>query len=163
MLAGVVELLDSARRTAGRSINVLMTATYWEIGRRIVEHEQGGETWAAYGQAMLSRLAADLTSRFGRGFGASQLRWMRQFFVAYPDPEIRQSLIGGFAPTGPAPEAAGKGQSAIGASPPLTQLARAFPRSWTHYVRLLIVHTFCARQPYEPTILPDETLLDGHR
>ncbi len=149
MLAGVIELLDSARRTAARSVNALMTATYWEIGRRIVEHEQGGEARAAYGQAILSRLAADLNSRFGRGFGVSHLKWMRQFFVTYPDPEIRQSLIGGFAPPGPAPEAAGKGQSAIGASPSLTQLARAFPLSWTHYVRLLRVSNVIGRQFYE--------------
>ncbi|MDF5922707.1 hypothetical protein P4133_36070 [Pseudomonas aeruginosa] len=37
---GIVELLDAARRAAARSVNALMTASYWEIGRRIVEAEQ---------------------------------------------------------------------------------------------------------------------------
>jgi hypothetical protein len=42
-LIGVVE---SARRTAARSVNAVMTAAYWEIGRRIVGSEQGGRTRA---------------------------------------------------------------------------------------------------------------------
>jgi hypothetical protein len=41
VLSGVVELLEQARHAAARSVNVIMTATYWEIGRRIVEFEQG--------------------------------------------------------------------------------------------------------------------------
>src|ERR1700742_2700716 len=69
-LSDVVALLDEGRRSAARSINALMTATYWLVGRRIVESEQGGQERAAYGQALLQRLSADLTSRFGRGFGA---------------------------------------------------------------------------------------------
>jgi hypothetical protein len=50
--------------------NALMTATYWEVGRRIVEFEQGGEKRAGYGEELLARLADDLTARFGRGFPA---------------------------------------------------------------------------------------------
>ena len=65
---GIVGLLETARRAAARSVNALMTATYWEIGRRIVECEQGGQERAAYGAALIDRLAADLTRRFGRGF-----------------------------------------------------------------------------------------------
>jgi hypothetical protein len=69
ILAGVVGLLESARRSAARSVNAFMTATYWEIGRRIVEGEQSGEQRAEYGAALMKRLAADLAERFGRGFG----------------------------------------------------------------------------------------------
>ena len=43
VFSGVVEMLDAARRASARVVNTLMTATYWEIGRRIVEHEQAGE------------------------------------------------------------------------------------------------------------------------
>ena len=49
VLASVVELLDAARRVSARVVNSLMTATYWEIGRRIVEHEQAGSKRAGYG------------------------------------------------------------------------------------------------------------------
>lgn len=50
-----------------------MTATYWEIGRRIVEFEQGGKERATYGDELLERLAEDLTARFGRGFARPSL------------------------------------------------------------------------------------------
>jgi hypothetical protein len=60
-----------------RSINAAMTATYWEIGRRIVEFEQGGADRAAYGDVLVERLAKDLTQRFGRGFSRQNLGQMR--------------------------------------------------------------------------------------
>ena len=67
LLGEVVVLLESARRTAARAVNAVMTATYWEIGRRIVEVEQRGSTRAEYGDVLIKRLAADLTARFGVG------------------------------------------------------------------------------------------------
>ncbi len=72
VLAGVVELLDTARRASARIVNTLMTATYCEIGRRIVEHEQAGEKRAAYGEVVASKFSEDLTQRFSRGFGPAQ-------------------------------------------------------------------------------------------
>jgi hypothetical protein len=54
VLSSVVELLESARRAGARSVNAIMTAAYWEIGRRIVEFEQGGEERVQYGSQMLS-------------------------------------------------------------------------------------------------------------
>jgi hypothetical protein len=62
-----------------------MTATYWEIGRRILEFEQGGKKRAAYGEELLDKLATDLTARFGRGFSVTTLelllskRWPRRY------------------------------------------------------------------------------------
>jgi hypothetical protein len=69
----IAALLDEARRQAARSINAILTATYWEIGRRIVEFEQGGESKANYGKEIIERLSRDLTARFGREFGRSNL------------------------------------------------------------------------------------------
>ncbi|MGH9759591.1 MAG: DUF1016 N-terminal domain-containing protein, partial [Blastocatellia bacterium] len=60
----VSDLLEQARRTSARSINAIMTATYWEIGRRIIEFEQRGTKRAAYGELVLKSLAKDLTDRF---------------------------------------------------------------------------------------------------
>ncbi len=53
-----------ARRNAARNVNSIMTATYWKIGRRIVEHEQGGVQRAKYGTELMERLSADLIRRF---------------------------------------------------------------------------------------------------
>jgi hypothetical protein len=82
----LVGLLEQARRNSARSVNALMTPTYWEIGRRIVEQEQRGQKRAQYGKALLRRLAADLTSRFGKGFSERNLLAMREFFLAWSIP-----------------------------------------------------------------------------
>ena len=58
-LAEIVELLQSSRRAAARAINTVITTTYFEIGRRIVELEQGGKERAPYGLGLLGRLAQD--------------------------------------------------------------------------------------------------------
>lgn len=93
-LAGVVELLDAARRASARVVNSLMTATYWEIGRRIVDHEQAGAKRADYGEEVVKRISGDLSRRFGRGFGFAQVAAMRQFHQASPLPDKFQSVIG---------------------------------------------------------------------
>lgn len=84
-------VLEATRHSAARSINRLMTAAYWLIGRRIVEFEQGGKERAQYGEELLSRLAADLTARFGRGFSRRNLQDMRLFYSAYPGDRIWQT------------------------------------------------------------------------
>ncbi len=80
LVDGIAELLEQSRRATARAINGILTATYWEIGRRIVEHEQGGQPRAQYGSELLKRLATDLTARFGRGFSERNLRQMRFFY-----------------------------------------------------------------------------------
>lgn len=88
-LVGSIEaLLEDARHTSARAVNAIMTATYWEIGRRIVEYEQGGKVRAEYGEALLEALAHDLTERFGRGFSYPNLNRFRQFYLAFPQSEI---------------------------------------------------------------------------
>ena len=88
MIGGIAELLEAARRTAARTVNALMTATYWEIGRRIVEFEQGGEKRAEYGEALLQRLSQDLNAKFGRGFSYPNVNKFRQFYLAFPGANI---------------------------------------------------------------------------
>jgi len=94
LLDGVSELLDAARRTSARTVNALMTATYWEVGRRIVEVEQGGAKRAGYREKLVERLSSDLTRRFGRGFGQRNVECMRQFFLAVPRPDVRREFFG---------------------------------------------------------------------
>ena len=90
----IISLLEAARRHAVRSVNALMTATYWEIGRRIVEYEQGGSERAGYGDALIQRLSHDLCNRFGRGFGRQNLQQMRLFYKAWPCATISQTPSG---------------------------------------------------------------------
>src|SRR5258708_6221763 len=84
LFSTVAELLEQARKHSARSVNAIMTRTYWEIGRRIVEHEQQGKKRARYREALIERLAMDLTAKFGRGFSQSNLWQIRDFFLALP-------------------------------------------------------------------------------
>jgi predicted nuclease of restriction endonuclease-like (RecB) superfamily len=92
VLNGVVELLEEARRSSARSVNALMTATYWEIGRRIVEFEQQGKGRAEYGEHLLQRLSSDLTRIFGRGFSHDNLQRMRLFYATWSPAQIYATL-----------------------------------------------------------------------
>ena len=89
---GIVEVLEAARRGSVRTVNAIMTAAYWETGRRIVEFEQRGRSRAEYGEELVTRLARDLTAKFGRGFGAVNLSYMRRFYQAWPATRILQTL-----------------------------------------------------------------------
>ena len=89
LLGNLAELIRQARQQAIRAVDVLQVQTCWEIGRYIVEFEQGGEARAGYGKQLLPTLAEALTAEFGKGFDASNLRYMRLFYQAFP---IRDAL-----------------------------------------------------------------------
>lgn len=108
-----------------------MTATYWQVGKRIVETEQGGADRAGYREQILVRLSADLTSRFGRGFSAENLRLMRKFYQAYQE-AISQTVSGKWV------EEISKTPSGKSPTDPIRQkISALFPFPWSHYVRLL--------------------------
>ena len=91
---GIATLFEEARRQSARHVNAILTATYWEIGRRIVEFAQQGEARAEYGNEVLERLSRDLTKKFGRGFSRQNLQQIRQFYVFNPPEKICQTLSG---------------------------------------------------------------------
>lgn len=122
MLSGVAGLLEEARRTSARTVNSIMTATYWEIGRRIVEFEQGGRGRAEYGKALLQNLSADLTARVGRGFSVDNLETMRLFYQTYPS----DSLL-----------LADNKSETLSRKLSLEDIAGKFPLPWSFYVMLI--------------------------
>src|SRR5271165_3876724 len=136
-----------------------MTAAYWAVGRRIVEFEQGGAERAQYGARLLERLSADLTNRFGRGFGVINLRQMRRFYSTWPPARIRQTLSVEFSQEDPDITAQTASAQSVGdltekgltlpRTYSLRELAAAFPRPWSVYVQLLKVEKPEARQFYE--------------
>ena len=155
----IAEVVASTRAAAARSVNALMTATYWEIGRRIVLFEQGGDERAAYGEAVIRRLGADLSQRFGRGFGWRNLAQMRAFYLAWPADRIVQTLSAQstapkIVPT-PSAKSAKRLSVAGGEATPLelSTVAQAFPLPWSAYVRLLSVKAAAARDFYEAEAL----------
>jgi predicted nuclease of restriction endonuclease-like (RecB) superfamily len=92
LLTGIGSLVEQSRHAVARAANCFMTATYWEIGRRIVEFEQGGKKRAGYGEELLDRLSRDLTRRHGRGFGVDNLQRFRQFYAQHSAIEISATV-----------------------------------------------------------------------
>ena len=85
LLAQLRALILQARQQALRAVDVVQARTCWEMGRHIVEFEQGGADRAESGARLLPRLAERLTMEFGKGFDASNLRYMRLFYQAFPN------------------------------------------------------------------------------
>jgi predicted nuclease of restriction endonuclease-like (RecB) superfamily len=140
--AGIIELLKAARSAAARNVNSIMTATYWEIGRRIVEFDQAGRKRAEYGDVLIKKLAKDLSASFGRGFGARNLAQMRTFYLAWPEAKILQT------PSAKSPVLAPLAGAPVQPSA-IQSLAKQFPLPWSAYVRLLSVKKAEARAFYE--------------
>lgn len=89
LLDALRALIQEGRQQALRAVDMVQVQTCWEVGRHVVEFEQGGALRASYGKKLLSRLAQALTREFGKGFDASNLRYMRLFYQAFP---IRDAL-----------------------------------------------------------------------
>jgi predicted nuclease of restriction endonuclease-like (RecB) superfamily len=140
--AGIVELLKAARSVTARSVNSIMTAAYWEIGRRIVQFEQRGESRAEYGEQLVQQLSGDLTRRFGRGFGRANLWQMRAFYSAWPEARILQT------PSGES-TLSSELKKTDSDSSAILALAPRFSLPWSAYVRLLSVKNLDARAFYE--------------
>ncbi|HTD41881.1 MAG TPA: PDDEXK nuclease domain-containing protein [Mucilaginibacter sp.] len=134
LFLSVQELIEQAQQSVVRNINLIMVATHFQIGRMIVEDEQGGQTYAAYGTATIRKLSEHLTERFGRGYSVDNLELMRIFYLEYRKSEslIRISRAGH-----------SNSESLI------RNLAAEFSLSWTHYLRLLKVKDKDERKFYE--------------
>ena len=142
----IVALLEAARNASARSINALMTATYWAIGRRIVQAEQQGQARAEYGKQLVEQLARDLVKEFGRGFSQPNLWKMRAFYLAWPEKKILSTLsIESSKPL------FSRGLSMLPSDG--AAAAAAFPLPWSSYVRLLAVKRADARAFYETEAL----------
>jgi predicted nuclease of restriction endonuclease-like (RecB) superfamily len=123
-----------------------MTAAYWEIGRRIVESEQGGAARANYGDELIKQLANDLSRQFGRGFGVVNLSQMKRFYLTWPEKGIFQT--------------ASEKSSTVNLisdiqRPPSSSLPATaqFSLAWSAYVRLLSLKNPEARSFYETEAL----------
>ncbi len=161
ILYEVIDLLESARHASARAVNVFMTATYWLIGRRIIEWEQAGKERAAYGEALINRLSADLTKRFGSGFSRQNLQKMRLIYRIYPPEKICQTLSSKLPSekcqtlSGEFKELVRVGNGKLLMTSPeiFEALSLAFPLSWSHYVRLISVDNEDTRRFYEAEAL----------
>lgn len=142
-------LIHSARHAVATTVNTLQVLTNFEIGRRIVEHEQKGEKRAEYGAELLKELSARLTEEFEKGFSERNLRSFRAFYLTYQD---RSATIW--------QKPSAKLPLTEKSQPPTDQLPTIeiwqkpsanspFTLSWSHYVLLLTIKNSEERSFYE--------------
>ena len=152
LIAEVRDLIQSARRGVASVVDSFQVLTNFEIGRRILEHEQKGAKRAAYGTELLKELSARLTKEFGKGFSERNLEYMRKFYLLW---QSRQLEI-------PQTPSAKSGRSrktqTLSAKWPASPIAQStsgpfgaipFTLSWSHYVELLGIKDPEERSFYE--------------
>jgi predicted nuclease of restriction endonuclease-like (RecB) superfamily len=127
----IKQIINNGRATAYASVNSTMIATYWNIGRRIVEEEQHGESRAAYGSRLLKELSAYLTGQFGKGYSVGNLKNIRQFYAVYSTDQIGETVFS---------------QSV---NLPIVDNGRKFYLSWSHYLKLMRIENEDERHFYE--------------
>jgi len=161
LVADISGLLEQARRTTVRVVNSILTPTYWEVGHRIVEYEQGGKSRAGYGEELLARLSKDLMVKHGRGFSERNIRQMRTFYLGWeiwqtPSAKlearvrpVRNSLMGTQKRQTLSAESTQSLGPALVPVQPEFMPAKVFPLSWSQYVRLMSVENPLARAFYE--------------
>jgi predicted nuclease of restriction endonuclease-like (RecB) superfamily len=157
LITDLASFIEQGREAAVRYVNTALVATYWVIGRRIVEYEQKGKERAEYGKALLKRLSIDLTKQFGKGWGEPHLRAIRQFYLIYGDIEKRYTLCIEseeskeskirYTPRSeliPAEVLTTKAQLAF-----MESFNGIFPLSWSHYRLLMRLDEPSKREFYE--------------
>ncbi len=157
LITDLASLIEQGRKTAVRYVNTALVATYWLIGRRIVEYEQKGKERAEYGEALLMRLSCDLTKQFGKGWGASHLRAVRQFYLIYGDIEKRHTVCSEsdesqkskIQHTPCSKLAPVKTLSTRTQLPSMESFNKIFPLSWSHYRLLMRLDESFKREFYE--------------
>ena len=149
LIVEVRDLIHSARRGVASVVDTFQVMTNFEIGRRIVEHEQKGAKRASYGAEVLKELSTRLEAEFGRGFSLVNLSNMRRFFLLWQErAQILQSTTEKLSLTSSQSRST-PGRSAIVQAATEKSGSSPFCLSWTHYVELLGIKDPDERSFYE--------------
>jgi Uncharacterized conserved protein len=141
----VIALVEDARKRVATAANVALVYTYYEVGRMIVEDEQGGKKRAAYGKAQLAMLSRKLTARLGKGWSPTNLEYMRKFFKVYSVPSCGDRRI---PQTDFEEFAIGAADSQNGVLE-IQSAPISFRLSWSHYLVLMRIENPDERRFYE--------------
>ena len=131
-----VDLIDRARNTAIREVNLVQLLTYYTLGKWIVEVQQGGSGRAKYGKRVLETLSDALNHVFGKGYSVSTLTNIRKFYEIYKN-RISAPLVTDFSEPNPQPLVTKFGNDV------------PFRLSWTHYLILMRIQNEDERDFYE--------------
>ncbi|QOW11229.1 DUF1016 domain-containing protein [Kaistella flava (ex Peng et al. 2021)] len=145
LINNISELLENARKEVVVAVNQTIVLTYFEIGRMIFEDKQNGENRAEYGKNLLNDLSIHLTEKFGRGFSASNLQQMKQFYLTYSNSQtLSMNLQKRISQT-----VSTKSQNTDNQSPTSTKTPKSFTLSWSHYLKLMRIKDLNERKFHE--------------
>lgn len=148
LIAEVRSLIQSARRGVASVADTFQVMTNFEIGRRIVLHEQKGEKRAGYGKELLKGLSAQLTEEFGRGYSEDNLALMRRFYLVFTDRfPISETLSRKLGDREKQQKPPGELLPVRISETPSRK--SPFTLSWSHYVELVSVKDSAERSFYE--------------
>ncbi|WP_332450053.1 DUF1016 N-terminal domain-containing protein [Methanoculleus sp.] len=140
LISEIRDIVKNARLAVAQNVNSIQVVTNFEIGRRIVEHEQQGSPKAEYGKQTIQELSRQLTEEFGRGFSKRNLEYMRRFYLEYGE-------------SAPPAVSCQPGTAVLVGQPiaqtPSAQFTRRFALSWSHYLFLMNIGNRDERQFYE--------------
>lgn len=92
-LTDIRSIIDTGRRQAYAAVGQSAIATFWNIGRRIVEEEQNGQGRAAYGTELIKNLAEQLIPVYGTSYSKRNLDYYRKFYLLFPNEEIVNACV----------------------------------------------------------------------
>lgn len=93
ILVDLRKIIEEGRRQAYAAAGQIAVATYWNIGKRIVEEEQQGEKRAKYGSKLITKLAKELTLEYGSGYSYRSLNEYRRFYLTFKDLQIVHTCV----------------------------------------------------------------------
>ena len=93
LLNDVRKIIEAGRKEAYIAINQTVVFTYWNIGEKIVEEEQNGQSRAEYGKQLIKMLASALSIEYGNAFSKINLDYYRQFYLSFKDYEIVNTRV----------------------------------------------------------------------
>jgi len=149
----VASVIEQARKFVGRTADLTMSVTYFEIGRMIVEKEQEGKARAGYGKELIAGLSNFLTAKFKKGFSETNLKNARFFYTAYSE-RLKKAVEKGQLLTAelPAIQTNRIGQlltAELDGYETMKQAAGFFRLGWTHYTVLMRIENEQERRFYE--------------
>ena len=92
-LKDIQSIIDTGRRQAYAAVGQIAIATFWNVGRRIVEEEQNGLERAAYGTGLIKNLAERLIPVYGSSYSKRNLDYYRKFYLLFPNEEIVNARV----------------------------------------------------------------------
>ena len=89
----IKQIIHKGQKAAYGAVSAVMTETYWNIGKRIVEQEQQGKERAEYGKHLIDVLSEELTKEFGKNYSKRNLFYYKKFYLCFPDWEIVNACV----------------------------------------------------------------------